>query len=89
VVADGSRTTLERGSGGPVTWAVDEAGALVRTEARDDGTEDIRRWPDLGRRVAFAAGPAWLAVTVTDANGIASNELRLVSQVLLAREMSR
>lgn len=73
----GSGVRIRRGDGRTITWSEDDQGALVRSD--EAGAEVARRWLGMGAKITVHANAAGLLVRAS------GDELRLVSQVLLAR----
>lgn len=73
--AGGGGMRITRGEGTPITWSAEQDGALVRQEGAA-----VQRWPGLGAKVALHPDPDGMRLRAGE------DELRLTSQVLLARK---
>ena len=70
----GGGVRVVRGDGTAVTWGKDEEGAMVRREG-----ESVLRWPGVAAKVTLHPDPAGILLRA------GADEIRLTSQVLLAR----
>ena len=96
--AAGTTLALQSSNGAAVRWHTADDDALVRTIIpAANGDTSVQRWPQLGGRLRFAVAGPTVTGTLADATstsgagggGDGGAGLQLVSQVLLAREMSR
>jgi hypothetical protein len=78
---DGKSVRIEHGGDeAPVTWAIDEAGAISRTE------KDKRIWPDVAKGMTLQIeGPMLILIEPPDARG-EGRRIPLASAVSLARQ---
>ena len=79
---DGRSVRIERGGGdnAPVTWAIDDAGTISRTE------KDKQIWPGVAKGMTFQVdGPVLILVEPPDARG-EGRRIPLTSAVSLTRQ---
>ncbi|MDQ3440400.1 MAG: hypothetical protein M3478_08645 [Planctomycetota bacterium] len=72
---------IKRGDGASVTWSAEGDGALVRRGVDETSAEVARRWPGMAAKVSLHPDAAGLVVRAAGDD----DELRLISQVLVAR----
>ena len=77
---DGKSVRIERGGGeAPVTWAIDDAGTISRTE------KEAQTWRDVAKGMTFQVdGPVLILIEPSDGHGD-GRRIPLASAVSLAR----
>ena len=80
---DGRSVRIERGGGEPpVTWTIDDAGDISRTETE----QDKQSWPGVAKGMTFQIdGPALILIEPPDTRGD-GRRIPLTSAVSLARQ---